>query len=82
MHKWKPNELGKAACFFLQVAGGHHVFGPTVGVFHAAKHDGDVGTKTNTVCHTMTFEPLFGVYFVGAQDGANFVVEYFGCCTR
>ena len=79
MHERQWNELGEAACYFLQRTCAHNVLGPTKRVFNRAKHDGDVGLQASFVRNLMTVQPFFGVDLVGANDVANVVVQNF-CC--
>ena len=75
VHKRQANELGKPTRHLLQGTGTQHVTRPTLGVLDAAKHDRDIRTQAHFVRRRMTVEPFVSGDLVGAQNGADIVVE-------
>ena len=56
--------------------------GPVYRSVHMAEHDGRGRTDSETVCRFHDLKPLPGIDLVGAEDGANLVVENFRRCSR
>ena len=72
------HELGEPARLALQRPGADDVAGPRVGLLDGAEHDRDVGAETDPVGRAVGVEPLVGGDLVGAEDGADVVVEDLG----
>ena len=78
VHEGQRHELGEAARLALQGTGAHDVPRPAARLLDRAEHDGDVRAQADRVRGAVGVEPLLGVDLVGAQDGADLVVEDLG----